>query len=81
MSKHQFELIEPEDEMISPSASQISSQDNQSTSERIRLPSGTWILRDTVNGLHRYRYEFDEEQPHISPNQPNQNNSSHQFRS
>ena len=74
MSKHQFDLIEHEDEMISQSASQRSSQDSQNTSERIRLPSGSWILRDTVTGQHRAAFEFDEEQPHISPNQQNQDN-------
>ena len=47
MAKHQFELLKNDDEFImndQPS----SSRKNQRTNETIRLPLGSWILRDRI---------------------------------
>ena len=58
-SKHQFEIIEEDDGIIKTNKSTINMPMNVDTEERIRLPSGTWILRDRVTGSSRESDEYD----------------------
>ena len=50
MSKHQFELIEQDDELQDIESLQRSNPIYISNSESHKLPSGTWILRDRLSG-------------------------------
>ena len=57
-SKHQYELIE-EDDVDILDTNRRSSQPEDSQ-ERIRLPSGNWILRNRISGEQSDTLQFDE---------------------
>ena len=58
-SKHQYELIEEEDDVDILDTNRRSSQPEDSQ-ERIRLPSGNWILRNRITGEQSDTLQFDE---------------------
>ena len=60
MSKHQFEIIEEDEPTILPNVERQSSQEDASQ-ERIRLPSGNWIIRSRITGEQRDTLQFDDE--------------------
>ena len=57
-SKHQYELIEEDDvDILDTNRRSSQAEDSQ---ERIRLPSGTWILRSRISGEQNDTLQFDE---------------------
>ena len=57
-SKHQYELIEEDDvDILDTNRRSSLAEDSQ---ERIRLPSGTWILRSRISGEQNDTLQFDE---------------------
>ena len=50
MSKHQFEIIEDDEDLEILEENTPSSYVDQNSQERIRLPSGQWILRNRITG-------------------------------
>ena len=59
MSKHQFEIIEEDEPTILPNVERQSSQEDASQ-ERIRLPSGNWIIKSRLTGEQRDTLQFDD---------------------
>ena len=57
-SKHQYELIEEDDVDILDTNRRSSQQED--SQERIRLPSGNWILRNRISGEQSDTLQFDE---------------------
>ena len=57
-SKHQFALIEEDDaDILDTNRRSSQPEDSQ---ERIRLPSGNWVLRNRISGEQSDTLEFDE---------------------
>ena len=57
-SKHQYELIEEDDvDILDTNRSSSQPEDSQ---ERIRLPSGNWILSNRISGEQSDTLQFDE---------------------
>ena len=73
MARHQFELLEDDDEFIMDNQPS-SSQENQSTSERSRLPSWSWILWDTIAGVQSDSLQSEPKPQVISPDESDQVN-------
>lgn len=59
MSKHQFEFIEEEEPNIIQDERQSSQEDT--SQERIRLPSENWFLRSWISGEHEDNLQFEDD--------------------
>ena len=63
MSKHQFEIIEDDEDLEILEENTPSSYVDQNSQERIRLPSGQWILRNRITGEQRETSSLDDAEP------------------
>lgn len=84
MSKHHFEIIEDEEDLEILEENAPSSHEDQNSQERIRLPSGQWILRHRITGEQRETSPLDNVEPEgqegeienldeVNPNEPEEN--------
>ena len=65
-SKHQLELTEFDEELSEFSTFQESIQQDIITSERIRLPSGSWILPGRLTSHHKETHQCDPDSQQIT---------------
>ena len=63
MSKHQFKIIEDDEDLEILEENTPSSYVDQNSQERIRLPSGQWILRNRITGEQRETSLLDDAEP------------------
>ena len=84
MSKHQFEIIEDDEDLEILEENTSSSYDDQNSQERIRLPSGQMTLRYRITREQRETSPLDDVEPErqeeeienvdeVNPNEPEEN--------